>query len=222
LISQAPVPASNFAPVPTDFPGYEQEYLMRTYKFALAVGGAFCLGMICLVNVQAADDDPPPPGMREALDKLAEGIAKDPAAAKKDVKANFEKFELDDVMRSYKLREKDGKVGWGIGARPTGLKDDGMEARIINLSKKSPNKDELAKQEKDLMQMANRSAAIAEVAITKSPKPGLKDWKEWSEKMSKSSQELAKAVKDGDPKAVKSAAGDLAGTCTDCHAKYRQ
>jgi len=195
---------------------------MRTHKFALVAGAAFCLGMICLVNVQAADDDAPPPGMREALDKLAEAIAKDPAAARKDAKAIADKYELDDVMGSYKLREKDGKKGWGVGGKPTGLKDDGIEARIINLSKKSPNKDELAKQEKDLVQMANRSAAIAEVALAKPPKPNLKDWKDWSEKMSKSSQELAKAVTDGDPKGVKKAADELAVTCTDCHMKYRK
>jgi soluble cytochrome b562 len=205
-----------------DFPVYEQEHFMRTHKFALVVGAAVCLGMVGLMNVQAADDDPPPAGMRDALDKLAESIAKDPAAAKKDAKAIADKYDLEDVMKSYKLRDKDGKVGWGVGARPTGAKDDGLEARIINLSKKSPGKADLEKQEKDLVQMANRSAAIAEIAIAKPPKPGLKDWKEWSEKMSKSSQELAKAIKDGDPKAVKNTAGDLAGTCTDCHAKYRQ
>jgi hypothetical protein len=215
LIYRGPAPAAIFAPVPTDFPVYEQEFFMRSYKFALVVGAAVSLGLLCLANVKADD---PPAGMRDALDKLAEAVAKDPAAAKKDAKAIGDKYDLEDVMKSFKLRDKDG---WGVGPKATGAKDDGMEARIINLSKKA-TKDELAKQEKDLVQMANRSAAIAEVAIAKPPKPNLKDWKEWSEKMSKSSQELAKAVKDGDPKAVKSAAGDLAGTCTDCHAKYRQ
>ncbi len=190
---------------------------MRTHRFALVAGAAaVCLGLVCLTSVKGDD---PPPGMREALDKLADSIAKDPAAAKKDANAIGAKYDLEDVMKSFKLRDKDG---WGVGPKATGAKDDGIEARIQNLSKKSPGKADLEKQQKDLVQMANRSAAIAEVALAKPPKPNLKDWKEWSEKMSKSSQELAKAVKDADPKAVKSAAADLAGTCTDCHAKYRQ
>ncbi len=130
---------------------------MRTHKFALVAGAAaVCLGIACLTSVKGADDDPPA-GMREALDKLAEAIAKDPAAAKKDVKAIADKYDLDDVMGSYKLREKDGKKGWGVGGKPTGLKEHAIEARIINLSKKA-TKHDLTRHEKDQNQMANRSA----------------------------------------------------------------
>ncbi len=53
------------------------------------------------------------------------------------------------------------------------------------------------------------------------PEKDLKKWDEFAEIMAKSTQELNKAIKDKDPKAVKIAANRMDGACKGCHVIWR-
>jgi cytochrome c556 len=89
------------------------------------------------------------------------------------------------------------------------------------------SKAEITKQSKDIAQMAERAAAIADIAIHKCPvekKTGdkdPKDWKQWMEDMRDAAQDLAKAAKAQDPAQVKQTAGKLNAACNACHSVFR-
>jgi soluble cytochrome b562 len=194
---------------------------MRTCK-GLAAGAAVLTLGIAFLAAGRADDDK---GPREDVDKLA-GLAKDPAELHKKAEAYAKNLDdLGDVMNLFKKRMKDGSGGFGVGPKATGKPDDGIEARIQNWGKKAPTKDDMAKDKDALLQMVNRTTAIAEIALAKPPKaaPGKapKDWKDYSEEMIKQSRELGKAIEAGDAKAVKDTASRLNSTCNDCHGKFR-
>ena len=120
---------------------------------------------------------------------------------------------------------KDGTGGYGVGPKPTGGQDDGIEVRIQSMAKKSPKADQLKKDKADLLQMLDRTLAIGEIALgTPKKKEGdkdPKDWKEYSERMVKETKELKKAIEQADPVAVKKAASNLNSSCTECHGKFR-
>ena len=197
---------------------------MRTHKL-LAAGAAVVTLGILLAAVMAADTKSP----RDDMDKLAEIAGKTPGDLQKKadawVKANSD-TGLDDVMNLLKKRSKDNPDAWGVGPKLTNQMDDGIEVRIQNYAKKAPSKDSLTKEKADLIQAINRTKAIAAIAVAKKPtkKEGdkdPKDWQEYADRMVKGSDDLAKAIESGDPKAVKTAAANLNSSCTDCHAKFR-
>jgi soluble cytochrome b562 len=194
---------------------------MRTHKGLAAGAAVLTLAIVFLAAGRAADDK----GPREDVDKLA-GLAKDPAELQKKAAAYAKNLDdLGDVMNLMKKRMKNGDGGFGVGPKPTGKPDDGIEARIQNWGKKAPTKDDISKDKDAFLQMVNRTTAIGEIALAKPPKaaPGKnpKDWKDYSEEMIKQSRELGKAVEAGDPKAVKEAANKLNASCNDCHGKFR-
>jgi soluble cytochrome b562 len=196
---------------------------MRTHKVLAAGAALLAVGLVFLTGGRAADDK----GPREEVDKLAEVAAKSPADLQKKADAYAKNVDsLEDVMNLLKKRMKDGKGGYGIGPKPTGQADDGIEARIQNYAKKAPPAATLKKEKDDLIQAMNRTKAIAAIAVAKKPtkKEGdkdPKDWKEYSDEMVKQADALSKAIESGDPKAVKDAASRLNGSCTNCHGKFR-
>jgi hypothetical protein len=196
---------------------------MRTHKVLVAGAAVLTLGLVFLAAGQAADDK----GPREDVDKLADLAAKNPADLQKQAAAYAKNLDsLEDVMNLMKKRMKNGKGGVGVGPNPTGQMDDGIEARIQNLAKKSPSADVLKKQAADLKQMLYRTKAIGAIALAKAPAKKVgdkdpKDWKQYSEDMIKEADALAKAIDAADPKAVKDAAAKLNSSCTECHGKFR-
>src|SRR5581483_4818202 len=104
---------------------------------------------------------------KENVDKLAALAAKDPAELHKKA-AEYAKNvdDLGDVMNLLKKRTKDGG-GVGVGPQPTGKPDDGIEARIQNYGKKAPSKEQLTKDKDALLQMVDRTTAVAEIALGK-------------------------------------------------------
>jgi len=194
---------------------------MRTHKVLAAGAAVLTLGIVFLAGSQAADDK----GPREDVERLAALAAKDPADLHKKAEAYAKNLDsLEDVMNLLKKRMKDGKGGFGIGPKPTGQPNDGIEARIQNWGKKAPGAAEL-KDKDALVQMTERTQAIGEIALAKPPKaaPGKdpKEWKEYSEEMIKGSADLRKAIEGGDPKAIKDVANKLNASCTNCHGKFR-
>jgi cytochrome c556 len=202
---------------------------MKTHARVLAVG-VVVLGLAgWLLTVPERGSAADEKEIREKLDKMAEAAEKDPASVRKQAEALAKDIEeVLDVMDFLGKRKKDGSGGWGVGAKPTGEKDDNIEIKIQNMGKGRPmTKEQLGGQEgKDLLQLAYRTAAMGEMALALTPKKKLpdkdpKDWKASSENMIKESYELAKAIKAKDGKAVKEVAARLNSSCTDCHGKFK-
>jgi hypothetical protein len=187
----------------------------------LAAGAALALGF-CLLSAggTSADDK----DVRDPTDKIAEAIAKgDTATAKKLAAGLAKSTELDNVMRQMALRTKKGR---GVGAKANEVMPDGIEAKIIALSKKPLPQKQLDTESKAITDAAYIAAAIGEVAHSKPPEKdeGMKkkkDWMGWSEEMSKSAVQLADAAKAKKPNDVKAAATKLNNSCSNCHGVFR-
>src|SRR5262249_39556256 len=134
------------------------------------------------------------------------------------------KSPLENVMDLLKLRSKQGL---GIGPGPGSIKPDGIEAQIINLSKKAMKPNDLEARSKDLAQAARITAAIALVAQHSCPvakKEGDKDpkqWDRWSRDMYEEAIRLAAAAQSHNPKDVKTIASKLDSSCNSCHAVFK-
>jgi hypothetical protein len=177
--------------------------------------------MWCVASVGGA----PSTAVRDDVLKLAQEIEKsglDGSRSMADDLAN--KLPLEDVMDLMKLRRL---KGLGVGPSPTGKPDDGIEAKLINLSKHAPKPKELQSEAKDWERSAYVMAAIAELAERQCPvksKQGKKDpknWNEWSKAMEKEAIDLAKALKGQKPKEIQRAAQKLNSTCNACHTDFR-
>src|SRR5262249_15073712 len=131
------------------------------------------------------------------------------------------------VMNTLEKRDPAGKkLVFGVGKKPGSINPDGIEPKIQNLSRKPQPQKLIDRESADLVEMAYRVAAIAEVAKIAVPEKdeGMKkkkDWIEWSEAMRKSADELAEAAKTKDPNAVKTSAARLNSTCNNCHGVFR-
>ncbi len=166
---------------------------------------------------QGADDDE-----KEAIKEAQKAVLKlmDTMAKGGNTKAEAEaiqkKFsELKPVMYIFKPR-KNG--GLGIGTPGQG---DGIELKIIALSKRAPAPAAVAKDTADYVKMAEVCKAVAEVADLYPPKKDAATWKQYNQDMRKGADELIAAAKNGDPKKIKTAATNLNSSCTDCHSKFR-
>ncbi len=186
------------------------------------LGMALCL-LITSNPGKAADGK----DVRATIDKLAQTAARDPANLPREAaKAAQSMEEIEEMMNLFRKRTKSGKGGFGVGPTPTGMPDDGIEARLINLGKKPLDKEQIAREAPALLQMAHRTMAIAQVALSKAPvkKEGNKDprdWKEYAGRMIKSTQELTRAIEAQDPADLKKAAAGVNTACTNCHTKFR-
>jgi len=181
------------------------------------------------VSAPAADEKSP----NDAIDKLAETLQKDPAAAKKQA-GELAKMDTDDLMGVLNKRKKGGEGGFGFGPKPTGEMDDSIEKKVESLGDTGNpplTAAQLAKESADLQKMNQRVAAVALVVAAKPapktvgaktvPAKDLKKWDEFTEMMAKSSQELNRAIQDKDPKAVQAAAKRMDGACKGCHVIWR-
>ena len=203
---------------------------MRRYAFALGASLAAALGL-CVLTAPAADDEPvkPPKEVTDALVKLIGMIDKgDHDAAKAEGEAIAKKYDLKPVMTHFKNRDKGG---FGYGKEIPGNLTDGIESKlramVKEMVKKPPTKADVTKESKDLIELGERTAAIADIAIHKCPvdkKTGdkdPKDWKQWSEDMQQYSRDLIEAAKAKDPMKLKTAVSKLNSTCNQCHGTFR-
>ena len=103
----------------------------------------------------------------------------------------------------------------------------GVEAKIIALQRteRGPSAAVLKKEAADIIKLAEVNMAMAEIAkpyFTKAAEgKGKKDWDKWLDEQKKASEDLIKAVKASDSKAVAKAAKELLASCTDCHSVFR-
>jgi Cytochrome C' len=171
----------------------------------------------------AAKDDPKAKEIQGIVLKLAEAIEKDNAAEIKKQTAELQKHELLGIMKMLKLR---ANGGIGVG-QPGAVTPDGIEAKLINISRKPMPGPQAGKEGADLAKAAYIMAAIAEVSKTMCPvkkKTGDKDpkeWEKWNDEMSKYSRDLAKAAQAKNANQIKDAAAKLNSSCNSCHGVFR-
>jgi cytochrome c556 len=186
-----------------------------------AAGLALALGVwfVTASGGRTADDDEDKQAIKDAqqaLTKLMDTMAKGGNTAA-EVKAIRDKFgELKPIMYAAFKPRKNG--GMGIGPPGQG---DGIELKIISLGKRALQKPDVAKWQDDLQKIADVSKAIAEVADLYPPKKDAEKWKQYDTEMRKGAEELARAAKGGDPKAIKNAANNLNASCSNCHSDFR-
>jgi cytochrome c556 len=197
--------------------------------------GALALGL-CLLSSSVTrgddQDEQEKADIKEAakatdsLKKLIDAI--DVMKEAKDVKKAAEdlnkKTDLKHIMwAAYKPREKGGQ---GVGDKPGTIKPDGVEAKIISMSKKELPEAQLKKESADLIKMAEVAKAMGEIAELNTPlkndgKKKIADWTKYNELQKKSANDLVEAVKAGKADKVLDATKNLYSSCTNCHTTFR-
>jgi len=189
---------------------------MTKYANGLALGVALVVATVGVAQNQKAD---PQKDVLDVARVIEEGKGANAVQAKvKAIKAKG--YDLDELMKVYKLKEKGGL---GFGEKPAAK--SGIEAKIQALTKGLPAAT-LKKESKDLLKLADVNLAMAEITRPHFVKPmegkGKKDWDKWLDDQAKASKDLIDAVKAQDGKAVAKAARQLQNACTECHATFRQ
>jgi hypothetical protein len=200
---------------------------MKTLEHSILAAVAFAaFGALALMAGagKAADDKG---DIRDSVQKVADTLEKGDAEAAKKVAGDIAKAnELEEVMNLMQLRKPAAKKpAFGYGETPGVSKPDGIEAKLTGLGKRV-TKEQLDKESTDVLKLAYRVAAIAEIAKQKPPEknqPGKTkvEWTQWAEAMSKSAKDLADAAKEKNPATVKTAAAKLNNACTSCHGIFR-
>ncbi|HKB37961.1 MAG TPA: cytochrome c [Gemmataceae bacterium] len=202
--------------------------MKKKYAMVLGIALAVVAGGGVLV-VRAAEESPAAPDIKKQADLVAkkswDDLTRDgEAIAKKHSGPNG----LTDVMSVFKLRrmDKEAKViGIGVGDKPGAIVPDGIEAKIINLSRNATPAD--MTKVADLKRMTEIAAAVASVAThmpnekARKTKEDIKKWQENFKGMHEGALELIKALESKNRVQVKAAAMKLHGTCTKCHSDYR-
>lgn len=204
--------------------------LVRGLAVAAVVLGA---GLFATSTRIAADDEAEKKkqlaidAARVPILKLTGAVAKGDKAEAQKAADEVKKHELEFIMAQLKLRQANGIGGLGLGEKPGSIAPDGIEAKLIELTRKPLGQRDLVAQAAEIEKAAYVMAAIAEVSVhlcpvkKKQDKQDPEKWKEWCEGMKKEALELAKAAKAKDPMAVKKVASDLRGQCTECHNAFR-
>jgi hypothetical protein len=157
------------------------------------------------------------PGSLVELAKLSEE-GQDVSKAAEALKEKYK--ELKNVMSGYKSRARKG-----IGTGPASP-EDGIETKIIALSKQAPTAATLKKEKADLLRVAHVNVAVSEMARLYKPKKARqgktrKDWLKYCDDLKQGAEDLIKAVKANDPKAVQRGAAALQAACNRCHEDFR-
>lgn len=173
-------------------------------------------------SLQAGGDEQFKTAILQVTEHVKKG-EKDKAAAV--AQSTAKKIEyLEDVMHFLKPRTKGG---FGVGEKSDGVFPDGIELKLIAMSRDAPSAVKLAKEAKAIEEMSYRLAGLAEITIAAAPKSdsGAKkkaDWIRWATDMRTDSLALAKSVQGTPaPADVKAAAEKLNASCNNCHAVFR-
>ena len=197
---------------------------------------------ICLASTPAtrsadeddADDMKEAQKVADKLKKLTDAVAKRGEAttnpkendkAIEDLKKGVNNTtDLKHIMwAAYKPRTKGGQ---GVGEKAGSVTPDGIEAKLVNLSKKPLPAGQLQKESADLIRLAQVAQAISEIAEMNAPKPGqpkqpLAKWMLFNKDQKDGAKDLIDAVNANKPAAVQTAATKLYGSCTQCHGVFR-
>jgi len=199
---------------------------MKKFAIGLAVGVALTLAMTAAGVARDKEDDEA--ARKDVLDvlKAVEGGKDDKELAAKADAIKKKDYELNNLMKVYKLKEKGGL---GFGPEET----SGIEQRIIQLEKlpRGLSPATLKKEKKELVKLARLNLAMAEIArpwydnfkdAGKKEGKTKKDWDKYVEDQKKASKDLLEAIEKEDGKAVSKIAKELLASCTDCHSGFRK
>jgi hypothetical protein len=199
----------------------------------LAVGSiasALAVWSLALVATgTAADDDKE---VKDTILKIADAEGKkDTDAAQKQAQALAGK--VDEIAPVMDLMKPRADGGLGVGASAGKITPDGIEKKLLAMAKDAAAMKPLAggqlkEQAEALARMAEEIAAIADVAKLKCPvkkKEGDKDpkaWAKWCDDMHQTALEFAEVARAKDAAKLKGMTLKLNGTCTECHAAFRE
>jgi hypothetical protein len=188
-------------------------------RWTVSLVATLALGVFFLTNIGASEDK----DVKSTVLKIADAIEKSDTAGAKKLAESLKDEDLEDVMHLMKPRKD---KGLGVGGKPGAIKPDGIELKVIALAQAAPTKKELDESSADLTKAAYVAAAIAEVAMVKTPEKKEKDkdpkeWKKWAEEMRAGALELADASKAKKPAGVQKAAEKMDSNCKSCHKVFR-
>src|SRR5262245_22461052 len=109
--------------------------MRKKYVMVLGIGVALVAG-VGMLSVRAVEEASAAPDVQKLADQA---VKKDWAELSKERQTISKKYnDLLDVMGVFKMRKKDGKgvSGLGVGKQPGAIVPDGIEAKILNLSKR--------------------------------------------------------------------------------------
>ncbi len=160
--------------------------------------------------------------------KQAEALAelKADAPGKPGVVALHRPAERDDVtaatMLLFAVRTRGGL---GVDSRPA-KNVDGIEARLMALSRKPMTQADLEKHADEIARAAYATAVLGQITHALAPekddgKKKRAEWIAWSEEMRDAARQLAEAARAKNPKEVRAAASKVNATCTSCHDVFR-
>jgi len=195
---------------------------MRNSLLCLGVG--VCLVLLLSVHSQAAD-----PMVTKDVDSLTRDASQKKWDDLVTAAKPFAKHDSHAVMDLMAPRDPKNpkKSGIGIGPKPGAISPDGIEAKIINMTRNGIAPAELAAHSEHFKKMIDQLAVIA--AITHNQAPAKKKqndadgavWKKSSAEMFEKSVALSRALDGKNNAAIKTAAKELDGTCKSCHTIYK-
>jgi hypothetical protein len=197
---------------------------MNKYLLGLAAGVALTLALAAVGTARDKEEDAK--AQKAVLDvtKSAEDGKSDKELATKAAALKKDGYELDSLMKVYKIK-KSGGVGFGTS--PTD--SSGIEAKLQELQRAKSRGVAAAKlksEGKDLIKLAYLNIAMAEIAKPHFPKvtegKNKKDWDRWLDDQKEGAKELIEAIKKNDGKAAAKAADKMMNACTECHAVFRK
>ena len=188
-------------------------------RWTIALVAVMALG-ISFMNTGKATEDK---DVKSTVLKIADAFQKNDTAGAKKLAESLKDEDLEDVMHLFKPRKD---KGLGVGANAGAVKPDGIELKVIALAQTAPPKKELDDASEDLAKAAYVAAAIAEVALIKTPEKkekdkDPKDWKNWAEGMRQGALDLASASKAKNSADVQKAAEKMDSNCKSCHKVFR-
>lgn len=200
--------------------------MSRTARF-LTAGGVLLLALAFAANAPARYFDEIEDARKDVtqLAKMyADAKGKIDEAKVKAITAAIKK-KYDDMGPLMSIYKPSDKKGVGFNPAKKG-KGDGMEKRIIDLGKRAPTADILAKEKDLLVRMATYNLAMHAISRAYAPeKPkagkGAKEWNKYNDEMKEGTEAFLTAVRANNPGGVKKAAERINAACNDCHTDFR-
>src|SRR5262245_20414975 len=194
---------------------------MHHFPRLLALATTLSLAAVVLTGRYLPEVQAQAGGANKDIAELAKDLqeGKDGAAKVADIR---KKYELEEVMHAFKPSPKGGI---GYDAAPKGP-TDGIELKVINLSKRELSAADLAREKQALVKLAYINAANADVAVKFAPAApkggkGAKEWNGYAADMKKAALDLSAAAKGGDAARLKKAAANKTNACNGCHGDFR-
>jgi hypothetical protein len=179
------------------------------------------IGIQFVSTAQAQDKKETAKKVQASIVAAGEALTAGDASKVKEV----EKFDLDPIMHSFKPRARGG-IGFGEKAGLVPPNEDGLESKMISLSKKPLSAGDAEKFESAITAAAHQILAIGLASDAKWPENKDKakstdKWAEYNTLMKDGAKELGAAAKAKDSAKIKASATKVYRSCNECHTAFR-